>query len=28
VEVKLKTSGFADIEYTLDEGYFISAKKR
>jgi len=27
VEGKLKTAGFAEIEFTLDKGYFISAKK-
>jgi ubiquinone/menaquinone biosynthesis C-methylase UbiE len=28
VESKLKNAGFADIEFTFDKGYFISAKKR
>jgi ubiquinone/menaquinone biosynthesis C-methylase UbiE len=27
VESKLKYAGFADIEYTFDKGYFISARK-
>jgi SAM-dependent methyltransferase len=27
VEQKLKSAGFTDVEYTLDKGYFISAKK-
>jgi ubiquinone/menaquinone biosynthesis C-methylase UbiE len=28
VETELKKSGFANIEYTFDKGYFISATKR